>query len=55
MIKSDNSSYCKVGRGINKLEQIEKISILLSQYWKEKRFDIKKNILYYGGTNNIFA
>ena len=54
MNKSDNNSYCKVGRGINKLEPIEKSSILLSQYWKDNALT-SKNISYYGGTNNVFA
>ena len=37
-IKSDNFSYHKVGRAINKWGVIEKSLILLSQYWKNYHF-----------------
>ena len=34
---------------------IEKSPILLSQYWKNEWLDCTINILYFGGSNNIFA
>ena len=53
--KSDNFCYLKVGRAIAKWRAIEKSPILLSQYWNNEWLDGTIIILYFGGSNNIFA
>ena len=56
MKQSDKFSYCKVGRAITKSGTIEKSPILLLKYLKNEYFNrIPKNILYFGGTKNVFA
>ena len=54
-IRIGNFCYRKAGRMITIKGAIEKSPILLLQYWKNKEFHSIIIILYFGGTNNIFA